>query len=130
MKAFDFNIEGLSLHEISFDDIPEKIRAIIDVKEPKGAFYDGINTTHIVYDNLYERDSTTLFSLESDESFGTNRLFHLSWPIISAIRNGYTIMIDEIDSGIHPSIVKTIINIFTHCCSTAQLILTRTMPPY
>lgn len=122
LKAFDFNIEGLSLHEISFDDIPEKIRAIIDVKEPKGAFYDGINTTHIVYDNLYERDSTTLFSLESDESFGTNRLFHLSWPIISAIRNGYTIMIDEIDSGIHPSIVKTIINIFTHCCSTAQLI--------
>jgi AAA15 family ATPase/GTPase len=122
LKAFDFNIEGLSLHEISFDDIPEKIRAIIDVKEPKGAFYDGINTTHIVYDNLYERDSTTLFSLESDESFGTNRLFHLSWPIISAIRNGHTIMIDEIDSGIHPSIVKTIINIFTHCCSTAQLI--------
>ena len=52
MKAFDFNIEGLSLHEISFDDIPEKIRAIIDVKDPKGAFYDGIYTTHIVYDNL------------------------------------------------------------------------------
>lgn len=122
LKAFDFNIEGLSLHEISFDDIPEKIRAIIDVKEPKGAFYDGIRTTHIVYNDLYERASTTLFSLESDESFGTNRLFHLSWPIISAIRNGKTIMIDEIDSGIHPNIVKTIISIFTHCCSTAQLI--------
>ena len=124
LKAFDFNIEGLSLHELPYEDIPEKIKLILDVKDPSGTFYDGIQTQHIVYNHLYERDSTTNFRLEVDESFGTNRLFHLSWPIISAIREGKTLMIDEIDSGIHPNIVKMIIELFNQCGSNAQLIFT------
>lgn len=103
LKALDLNIEGLSLHELPYEDI---------------------HTQHIVYNDLYERDSTTNFRLEVDESFGTNRLFHLSWPIISAIRNGKPLMIDEIDSGIHPNIVKMLIDLFNKCTSNAQLIFT------
>lgn len=122
LKAFDFNIEGLSLHEMAYDDIPEKIKLIIDVKDKTGTFYDAILAKHIVYNNLYEREATTNFRLEVDESFGTNRLFHLSWPIISALRDGKTIMIDEIDSGIHPNIVRTLIALFNKCSSHAQLI--------
>ena len=124
LKAFDFNIEGLSLHELPYEDIPEKIKLILDVKDNSGRFYDGIHTQHIVYNDLYERDSMTNFRLEVDESFGTNRLFHLSWPIISAIREGRPLMIDEIDSGIHPNIVKIIIELFNKCNSNAQLIFT------
>ena len=124
LKAFDFNIEGLSLHELPYEDIPEKIKLILDVKDNSGRFYDGIHTQHIVYNDLYERDSVTNFRLEVDESFGTNRLFHLSWPIISAIREGRPLMIDEIDSGIHPNIVKIIIELFNKCNSNAQLIFT------
>ena len=124
LKAFDFNIEGLSLHELPYEDIPEKIKLILDVKDKSGTFYDGIHTQHIVYNDLYERDSTTNFRLEVDESFGTNRLFHLSWPIISAIRDGKPLMIDEIDSGIHPNIVKMLIDLFNKCTSNAQLIFT------
>ncbi len=122
LKSFDLNIENLSLHEMPFEDIPEKIKQILDVKDKTGTFYDAIHVQHIVYNELYERETTTNFRLEVDESFGTNRLFHLSWPIISAIRNGKTIMIDEIDSGIHPNIVKTLIALFSRCCSNAQLI--------
>ena len=103
LKAFDFNIEGLSLHELPYEDI---------------------HTQHIVYNDLYERDSTTDFRLEVDESFGTNRLLHLSWPIISAIRDGKPLMIDDIDSGIHPNIVKMLIDLFNKCTSNAQLIFT------
>ena len=122
LKAFDFNIEDLELHEMPYEDIPEKIKLILDVKEKSGAFYDGILAKHIVYNDLYERETTTNFKLEVDESFGTNRLFHLSWPIISAIKNGRTLMIDEIDSGIHPNIVRMLIVLFNKCGSKAQLI--------
>jgi hypothetical protein len=122
LKAFDFNIEDLELHEMPYEDIPEKIKLILDVKEKSGTFYDGIQAKHIVYNDLYERETTTNFKLEVDESFGTNRLFHLSWPIISAIKNGRTLMIDEIDSGIHPNIVRMLIVLFNKCGSKAQLI--------
>lgn len=122
LKAFDFNIEDLELHEMSYEDIPEKIKLILDVKEKSGTFYDGIQAKHIVYNDLYERETTINFKLEVDESFGTNRLFHLSWPIISAIKNGRTLMVDEIDSGIHPNIVKMLIALFNKCGSKAQLI--------
>jgi len=122
LKAFDFNLEGLSLREMQYDDIPDKIKSVIGAKEKEGGYYDGVNTQHIVYNNLYERSSVVNFSLESDESFGTNRLFHLSWPIISALRNGKTVFIDEIDSGIHTSIIKTIVDLFNRSHGTAQLI--------
>lgn len=122
LKAFDINIEGLSLHELPLEDIPEKIRLILDVKDKEGTFYDAILTQHIVYNELYERDSFTNFKLEVDESFGTNRLFHLSWPIIQAVKKGCPILIDEIDSGIHANIVRTLIALFRCCSSKAQLI--------
>ncbi len=122
LKAFDFNIENLALHELPVEEIPEKIKAVLDLRNQPGIVYDGVLAQHNVYNGLYERESVTNFRLEVDESFGTNRLFHLSWPIISAIRSGSTIMIDEIDSGIHPNIVKVIIDLFNRCCSKAQLI--------
>ena len=123
LKAFDFNIENLSLHQLSVDEIPDKIKSIIKFDESKGRIYDGIQVKHNVYNELYERDSEINFKLEVDESFGTNRLFHLSWPIISTIRNNGVLMIDEIDSGIHPNIVQTIIALFNNSNNNgAQLI--------
>lgn len=121
LKAFDFNIESLSLHEISIDEIPDKIKSILNVRDGKGKFYDGVQVKHNVYNDLYERASEVNFKLEVDESFGTNRLFHLSWPIISALKNGKTLFIDEIDSGIHPNIIQSIISLF-YKYSDAQLI--------
>lgn len=123
LKAFDINIEDIELHETDVDNIPDKIKAIIGEKNLKGKFYDGINTTHKVYNNLYERVNDTVFSMERDESFGTNRLFSLSWPIINSLKKGTVLFIDEMDSGIHTNIIKIIIGLYYRCSSNAQLII-------
>ena len=123
MKAFDFNIEDMNLHELPVSEIPEKIREMIGEDNLKGKLFDGINTLHKQYNKLYEREKDVWFSMEKDESYGTNRLFALSWAIISSLRNGTVLFIDEFDSGIHPSISRLIVELFYRCDTTAQLII-------
>lgn len=122
LKAFDINVEDAQLHEIKVDEIPDKIKAIIGTEKMQGTVYDGINMAHKLYNDMYEKVGNTWLSMEKDESYGTNRLFWLSWAIISSIKNGSILFIDEFDSGIHPSVAKLIIELFYECNTTAQLI--------
>lgn len=123
MRAFDFNIEDFAMHEISPDTIPEKIRSIIGEEVLKEPVFDGISTAHRLYNENYERVGTRQFIMEIDESFGTNRLLRLSWDILQTLKNGYTLLIDEIDSGLHPYIVSSIIKLFYQANNSAQLIV-------
>ncbi len=123
MQALDFNIENLSVNEIALEVIPDKIRSIIDKDALKGLLYNGVSTTHKLYNELYEKIGTSQFMMEVDESFGTNRLLRLSWPILQALKEGETLLIDEIDSGLHPFIVSSIIRMFYHTKNEAQLIV-------
>ena len=123
MRAFDFNIEDFAMHEISPDAIPEKMRSIIGEDALKNPVYDGVTTTHKLYNESYEKVGTRQFMMEIDESFGTNRLLRLSWSILQALKEGRTLLIDEMDSGLHPFIVSTIINLFYQTNNKAQLIV-------
>lgn len=123
MRAFDFNIEDFSMHEINPDTIPEKMRSIIGEDALKGPVYDGVSSTHRLYNEQYEKVGTRQFMMEVDESFGTNRLLRLSWSILCALKEGRTLFIDEIDSGLHPFIVSTIIKLFYQTNNNAQLIV-------
>lgn len=123
MRAFDFNIEDFAMHEINPDSIPEKMRSIIGEDALKGPVYDGVSTTHRLYNEQYEKVGTRQFMMEVDESFGTNRLLRLSWSILRALKEGRTLLIDEIDSGLHPFIVSTIIKLFYQTTNRAQLIV-------
>ena len=123
MKAFDFNIEDMNLHEIRIEDVPEKVKAMIGEENLSGPLYDGISTSHRQYNELYERVGDVWFSLEKDESYGTNRLFWLSWAIISALEKGTVLFIDEYDSGIHPYIARQVVEMFYRSEKKAQLII-------
>ena len=123
LKAFDINIEDVNPHEINVEDIPDKIKALIGNDALSAPIYDGVITKHRLYNDLYEPAGDIWMSMEKDESFGTNRLFGMSWAIISALRNGTTIFIDEFDSGIHPIISKIIVELFYKCNPRAQLII-------
>ena len=123
MKAFDFNIEDMNLHEIRIEDVPEKVKAMIGQESLTGPLYDGISISHRLYNELYERVGDVWFSLEKDESYGTNRLFWLSWAIISALEKGTVLFIDEFDSGIHPYIARQMVDMFYRCKTKAQLII-------
>ena len=96
---------------------------MIGEKNLSSPLYDGIGTSHRQYNELYERMGNVWFSLEKDESYGTNRLFWLSWAILSALEKGTVLFIDEFDSGLHPYIARQVVDLFYHSHTKAQLII-------
>ncbi|MCI4443626.1 MAG: ATP-binding protein, partial [Lentimicrobium sp.] len=67
------------------------------------------------------------FKLEEQESSGTNKLFDLSGYIVFALYYGLQIVIDELDSKLHPILTQEIIKLFNNPETNpknAQLIFT------
>lgn len=63
------------------------------------------------------------FDFDTEESEGTKTLFQMMLSMIDIIRNGRTLLIDEIDTSLHPHLVEYIINLFNNS-DKAQLIYT------
>ena len=62
-------------------------------------------------------------SLE-EESSGIQKLFDILCPIIDIVREGKVLLYDELETSLHESIAKEIINLFLNSNSGAQLIFT------
>ena len=63
------------------------------------------------------------FDFDTEESEGTKTLFQMMLGIIDIIRNGRTLLMDEIDTSLHPNLVEYINNLFNRS-NHAQLIYT------
>lgn len=92
--------------------IPEELRSLI-IEEMTGKERYTIWAKHMLYDksgnatkNLYS------WKLEDNESAGTKKAFHLSGPIVWALVNGGTLIIDEIEAKMHPVMTVYIVNLF------------------
>ena len=81
----------------------------------------GITSRHFVdcnggavkkYDSNGNSIDNVNFSLDDDESSGTRKYFALTGPILDVIENGYTLVIDELDSKLHPNLVCRIVSLF------------------
>ncbi|WP_319778564.1 ATP-binding protein [Maridesulfovibrio sp.] len=71
--------------------------------------------------------NNVFLSLEEDESNGTRTYFALASLILSALRIGATMLIDELDISLHPYLIRRIIQLFTNKKTNphgAQLIFT------
>lgn len=72
-----------------------------------------IMTLHHVYDaNHLITDSIAPFSLTADESNGTQQFIILSAPVIRALEEGDTLIIDELDESLHTDLVSAIVRLF------------------
>jgi AAA15 family ATPase/GTPase len=61
------------------------------------------------------------------ESMGTRTLIALGGPVLHSLRLGYTLMVDEIDTSLHPSLVAELVRLFTSTKTNphqAQLVFT------
>lgn len=82
----------------------------------KSAFDDSelvpdIKTKHHFYNKDWETSGTLTWSIDF-ESSGTQKLFDLSGPVIDALEQGKVIFIDEIDSRLHPLLVRFLVMMF------------------
>lgn len=118
LKAADLGIQDIKLQKLEIDqlpkDLPKELRdkIIREVNEEKKEFVLDVLTAHKKYDSNKKVIDTVNFSLDNDESSGTRKFFALTGPILDVLENGYTLVVDELDSKLHPNLVCKIVALF------------------
>lgn len=86
-----------------------------------------IMSSHRQYDDEGRETSSVAFSFNGNESEGTIKYFSLAFPIIDALDNGKRLVVDELDSKLHPLLVRKIVTLFNSAETNpkgAQLLFT------
>jgi uncharacterized protein len=113
VKGLDLGIEN-----IEFSQAP------IDAGE--SSFKHRIQTTHYKYDSNDKQLSLEQFDL-GEESDGTQKLYQLSGLLVNLLEDGGILIVDELDSRLHPLITCEIVKLFNSPKTNpknAQLIFT------
>ena len=71
-----------------------------------------ISTKHNVFDEKNEIASQINFKMGEEESEGTSKFFALTGAVINALDKGEVLVIDEMDSKLHPNLVEQIVKLF------------------
>lgn len=90
----------------------------------------GVETEHAIFENGTEAGSTSIMFF-ADESLGTVKLFTALPYLYDTLERGGVLIVDELENGLHLSLAKEIINLFTNSESNphnAQLICTSHQP--
>ncbi|MEI6856887.1 ATP-binding protein [Psychrilyobacter sp.] len=120
LQNANLGIESIEIteEEKDFNDIPNFIKELIE-KELKGKedsekkfFKTEEVFQHNIYDGNEKKIDTINFELYDKESEGTIKLYSIIGPVLDALENGHTLFIDELDSKLHHSITKYIVDLF------------------
>lgn len=90
-------------------DLRERLTAALTEKD--GLIFGGAKAVHRVYDSSGNRTGVLEFDME-DESSGTQKYFALSGPILETLQQGDVLVIDELESKLHPNLVQKIVGLF------------------
>lgn len=112
LKQADFNISDY--------DFSVKMGSAAKMQLPLGvtlnenAVFNGVKEWKLdMYHEVEQNGELVRFSLPfHNESDGTKTFFAYSPFIYKALKSGKTIVVDEIDNGLHPMLVKYIVNLF------------------
>ncbi|MCY4051019.1 MAG: ATP-binding protein [Gammaproteobacteria bacterium] len=126
LQAADLGIDDIVVKENEFDYsvLPDNMPHFIKEKikhEMKDEQLLEIMTSHIDTEGRAE-----LFDID-DESHGTKKMFSLAGPWIDSLKKGYILVIDELNVGLHPLLLKYLINLFNNSKTNpknAQLVFT------
>lgn len=120
MQMADLGIEDVLLEEenVKLEDLPKEMEPLKEMIKQKIADNAGslvrarVTTTHKVFNEQNKSENLQQFVMKEQESNGTDKFFTMSGPIIDSLNNGYTLLIDEIDSRLHTLLTKFIISLF------------------
>ncbi len=113
-KAIEFFLKPADLGVVDISSIEERV--LVEQEFPSD-LPNKLNPHKKIFDvqlrhyNHAPADFDISFSLE-DESLGTRKLFSISSLWIEALMNGSSLIIDELDTSLHPILVRALINTF------------------
>lgn len=126
LRSADVSLNDIAVDEKSlfespgFTELPTPVQEMLKERTPDAKMFD------VKFVREDDKSAPTSIPL-SGESSGTRALFELAGPIIDVLENGYTVVIDELNSGLHPLAFQHLIGLFCdpHINSQdAQLIFT------
>ncbi|MDR1897395.1 MAG: ATP-binding protein [Prevotellaceae bacterium] len=131
-KTLDLGFDGLKINKKKFDikeipeDTPESLIKMM-IKDLEGSFKFNIKTLHQKFNENNEITGTQDFDMRSQESAGTNKIFDISGPVFDVLHNGGILIVDELDSSLHPLMTLEVTKLFNSKVNNpknAQLIFT------
>jgi uncharacterized protein len=126
LRSVDVGVSDIKTTEDEIDetvipnDVPESIRNRL-LKEMKGQRVYGVEIAR------KSRDGSLVYFDLDDESTGTNILYNLAGPWLDTLCNGYTLVMDELDSSLHPLALRALVSMFFDASQNigdAQLVIT------
>ncbi len=118
LKAADMGIRDLQLQKLDPDelphDLPKELRESIlrKINEEKKEIVSDVLTAHQKVNGKGKVVGDVYFSLKDAESSGTQKFFALTGPILDVLENGHILVVDELDSRLHPNLVCKIVSLF------------------
>lgn len=86
-------------------DMPEPVRAYFN-SQAAGRVLSEVKLSHRSADGI-----EATFNLY-DESGGTQKAFALAGPWLDVLENGYVLVIDELDTSLHPALMRHLLEMF------------------
>jgi len=105
---------------------PEHLVRLL-IKDLEGTLRFKIKTLHKKYNKENKEVGYVEFDMRNQESAGTNKVFNISGPIFDVLQKGGVLVIDELDSSLHPLMTLAITRLFNsekENSKNAQLIFT------
>ncbi|MBX1886610.1 AAA family ATPase [Campylobacter peloridis] len=131
LKQADLDIEDIIVEEKELDktsliqeNIPQEIKQMIQADLEKGVI---LTKTDIKTMHTNQQGKQILFDMLALESQGTQKFFGLIGSWIEALELGYIVVVDELNTHLHPLMTKFLVNLFHNenlNKSNAQLIFT------
>lgn len=118
LQAADLSIDDLKAEKLDVnqlpDNMPKSLKEILtkESKENNNVIFTDVRTTKSKYDDKGNFVGNAHFSMDDNESSGTKKFFALTGPILDVLENGYILIVDELDSKLHPNLVSKIVALF------------------
>jgi energy-coupling factor transporter ATP-binding protein EcfA2 len=124
MNSADLSIADIQLNETVFsaDSLPKGMPAAI-----RDEFLKDMAGRKLVEPRFFHKDVNTAEAVEfeeSEESDGTRALFAFAGPWLDVIENERVLVVDELDTSLHPLLVHHLVKRLHHEGTKAQLIFT------
>lgn len=95
---------------VEWEELPMRMRMAL----PRKARESFAVEEHTVLVSRFDRQGKQVpFDLEEKESEGTIKMFELSGPLTDILKNGRTLVIDEMEAKLHPLLTKRIVSLFS-----------------
>lgn len=115
LKVADFGIEDLKVIETEGNNIAFTIKGS-DIQNPaitKGkSLIKNVKSIKNVLNEKGQIESVIEVPFEFFESEGTKKFFHLLGPILDTLKHGKVLIVDELDTKLHPLLTQRIVKLF------------------